>query len=96
MTQLCVCLCTVLTVTCITLDTVTTGLLLRGFSSAQSLDRLGRQGDMTDDSAEILFQSFLQEALVSSSSMSRDVHSLMLSIQHFHCRPWRRPPSKVP
>ena len=33
-----------------------------------SLDRLGRRGDMTDDSAEILFQSFLQEALVSSSN----------------------------
>ena len=27
--------------------------------SVQSLDRLGRQGDMRDDSAEILFQSFL-------------------------------------
>ena len=31
---------------------------------------------MMDDSAEILFQSFLQEALVSSSGMGRDVHSL--------------------
>ena len=29
-----------------------------------------------DDSAEILFQSFLQEALVSSSGMGRDVHFL--------------------
>ena len=38
-------------------------------------------GDMRDDSAEILFQSFLQEALVSSSGMGRDVHSWMLSIQ---------------
>ena len=28
------------------------------FSSAQSLDRLGRRRDMGDDSAEILFQSF--------------------------------------
>ena len=37
---------------------------------------------MTDDSAEIPFESFLQEALVSSFSMGRDVHSLMLSIQH--------------
>ena len=27
-------------------------------SSVQSLDRLGRRGDMKDDSAEILFQSF--------------------------------------
>ena len=36
---------------------------------------------MRDDSTEILFQSFLQEALVSSSGMERGVHSLMLSIQ---------------
>ena len=42
---------------------------------------------MSDDSAEILFQSFPQEALVSSSGMGRDVHSLILSIQHFLCRP---------
>ena len=35
---------------------------------------------MTDDSAEILFQSVLQEAIVSCSGASRDVHSLMLSI----------------
>ena len=49
---------------------------------------------MRDDSAEILFQSFLQEALVSSSGMDSDVHSLMLStIQHFLCRPGvARPP----
>ena len=65
------------------------------FSSVQSFDRLGRRGDMRDDSAEILFQSFLQEALVSSSGMGRDVHSLMLSIQHFLCRPRHRPPCKV-
>ena len=32
---------------------------------------------------------------MSSSGMGRDVHSLMLSIQHFTCRPRRRPPSKV-
>ena len=64
--------------------------------SVQSLDRLGRRGDMWDDSAEILFQSFLQEALVSSSSMGKYVHSLMLTTHHFLCRPWRRPPSKVP
>ena len=49
-----------------------------------------------DDSAEILFQRFLQEANVSSSGMGRDVHSLMLSIQHFLCPPRRRPPSMVP
>ena len=31
-----------------------------------------------DDSAKILFQSFLWEAIVSNSGMGRDVHSLML------------------
>ena len=36
-----------------------------------------------DDSAEILFKSFLREATVSSSDMDRDVRCLMLSIQHF-------------
>ena len=40
----------------------------------QSLHRLGRWGDMTDDSAEILFHSFLQKALVSSSGMGRNIH----------------------
>ena len=39
--------------------------------SLQSLDRLGRRGDLRDDSAEILYQSFVQEALVSSSGMGR-------------------------
>ena len=64
------------------------------FSSALSLDRLGRRGDMKDDSAQILFQSFLQQALVSSSGVGRDVHCLVLSIPHFLCRPRRCPPSK--
>ena len=32
---------------------------------------------------------------MSNSCMGRNVHSLMLSIQHFICRPRRRPPSKV-
>ena len=37
---------------------------------------------MRDDSAEILLQSFLQETLVSSFGMGRDVQSLT-SILHF-------------
>ena len=49
--------------------------------SVQSLDQLGCWGEMRDDSSEILFQSLLQEALVSSSCLGRDVHSLMLSTQ---------------
>ena len=51
---------------------------------SSALDRLDHWGDMKEDSAEILFQSFLQEALVSRSGMGRDVHSLM-AIQHFFC-----------
>ena len=66
------------------------------FSSVQSLDRLGHWGDMRDDLVEILFQPFLQEAIVSSSGTGRDVHSLMLSIQYFLCRPQCHPLSKVP
>ena len=66
------------------------------FKSFNRLDRRGGGGkDMRNDSAQILFQSFLQEALVSSSGMGRDVHSLVSSIQHFLRRPRRRPPSKV-
>ena len=62
------------------------------FSSVQSLGRLGCRGDITDDSADILFKSFLQEAFVSSSGTSGDVHSLTSPVQHFLCRPQRRPP----
>ena len=51
---------------------------------------------MTDDSPEILFQSFLREAIVSSSGISKDVHCLTLSIKHLLYRSRRRPPSKVP
>ena len=50
---------------------------------------------MRDDSAEILFQSFRQKAVVSSSVMDRDVHFSMLSIQHFLRRLRRRLLSKV-
>ena len=53
------------------------------FSSVQSLDRLGRREDLTGDSADILLQSLLQKAIVSSSDMDREVHCLMLSIQRF-------------
>ena len=38
----------------------------------------------------------LSVAIVNSSGIGRDVHSLMLSIMHFLCRPRRRPLSKVP
>ena len=54
-----------------------------------------RTWHLTDDSAKILFQCFLQEATVSSSGMGRDIHSLTLSIQHFLCWPQHHPPSKV-
>ena len=43
-----------------------------------------------NDSAQILFQSCLQEAIVSSSGMGQDIHSIVLSIQHFLSKaPWR-------
>ena len=57
------------------------------FSSVQSNDQLGPRGDMRADSVKILIQYFLQNAFVSSSGMGRDVHSLLLSIQHFLCQP---------
>ena len=66
------------------------------FSSVRTLDRFGRQEDVKDDSADILFQPFLQEALLSSCGIFRDVHSFTLSIQHSLCRPRRCPPSKEP
>ena len=66
------------------------------FSSVRSLDCLGRWGNMRDDSAEILFQSFLRKALVSSSGMDGDVHSLTLFIQHFLCWQQCHSSSKVP
>ena len=59
------------------------------FSQFQSLHGSGHRGDMRDDSAESLFQSFLREAILSSSGMGRDVHTLTLSIQHFLCCPSR-------
>ena len=55
------------------------------FSSVQSRDRPGCQGDMRDDSAQILFQSFLQDALESCSGMDRDVHSLIIMMCSFLC-----------
>ena len=47
---------------------------------------------MRHDLAEIRFQSSLQEALVSSSGMGTYIHSSLMPIQHFLCRPRRRPP----
>ena len=45
---------------------------MRLFSSVQSFERLGRRGDMKDDSAELLFQSLLQEAIVSSTGIRQE------------------------
>ena len=52
-------------------------------SSVQFLDRLDPWNNMRDGSAEIFFQSFLLEAIASSSDMGRNVHSLTLSIPLF-------------
>ena len=66
-------------------------------SSVQSLDRLGRRGGNEGQfSRDPLPVFFLQEPLVISSGMGRDVHFLILSSQHFLCRPQHRQPSKVP
>ena len=68
------------------------------FSSVQSLDRFGFRGTrrtIQQISSSSFFFS-LQDAFVSSSGMDGDVHSLMMSIQHFLCRPRCRPPSKLP
>ena len=43
--------------------------------------------EMRYDSAEILFQSFLWKAFVSSSNVRRDVRSVALFVQHFLCPP---------
>ena len=76
-------------------DSTFSSALFVNYNSFQSLDRLSRLGDIGEDFAEILFQSFLYEALVSSSGMGRDVRSLMLSIQHLLCSPRHQPPAKV-
>ena len=48
----------------------------------------GHEERFSRDPPETLFQSFLREAVVSSSAMNRDVHCLTLFIQHFlHRRP---------
>ena len=73
-----------------------TSMRLESIRSVQSLVWLSHQLDMRDDSAEVLlFQSFLGEAIVSSSSM-RDVHSMTLSIQHFHCQLQHGNPPRCP
>ena len=46
---------------------------------------------MRDDSAEILFQSFLREVIVSGSAMGRNVPPSILSFQHVLCRSRRQP-----
>ena len=57
---------------------------------------MGGRRNTGNDSAEILFQTFPREALVSNSAMGRNVHFLMLSIQHFLCKPRRRAPPPPP
>ena len=51
-------------------------------SLGQYLDQSDRRGDTRDEVAEICFQSFLQEAIVSRSDIGRDVHSLTSSTQN--------------
>ena len=53
-------------------------------SSVQSRDQLGHWGDVRDDSAEILFQSFLQEGSTQNSAehVSSGVSHLCLGLFH--------------
>ena len=64
------------------------------FNSFQSLDRLGRRGDMRGDS------SFLKFVKSAEGPCEQLWHGqgcpLALSVQYFLCRPQRGPPSKVP
>ena len=56
--------------------------LLSQFCSFSPLTDWVVEAELRDNSAEVLFQSFLQEALVDSFGMGRDVHPLMFS-QYF-------------
>ena len=53
------------------------------FSSVQSLDRLGRRGDMRNKSAPTVFHPFPQEALASSSRMGRRCCHGGVELRHF-------------
>ena len=63
------------------------------FSSVQSLDWLGH---WEEHNRQISRDPLPVFSAVSSSGNGTDVHSLMMSIQHFLCWPWCHPPSKVP
>ena len=72
---------------------------LSGSSVSLSSDLVvgkGGGGGNRVDLAEILFQSFLWEAIAGSSGIGRHVHSLTLSVQHFFFRQQSPPPSEVP
>ena len=57
---------------------------------------LGHKGDIRDKSEGILFQSFLWEAIVSSSDMRRWCPLFDVVHPHFLCWPQHRPSSKMP
>ena len=52
-------------------------LILAQLSSAQSFGGSGHRVDTKDDSAENLFQSFLREAIVSSSGKGRPLFDVV-------------------
>lgn len=49
------------------------------FRLTKSFDLRGRRGQMRNDLAKLLLQSFLREAIVRSSGMGRDMHFSILS-----------------
>ena len=54
----------------------------------QSFNQTGHQRDMRDDSAEILYPSFLQKATVSRSGMSRDNPSVDTAMAALRQQVW--------
>ena len=74
---------------------LSTVFITMSISSVQSLDRLVIRGtwQMIQQRS---FSCVFCKSIVSSYGMGRDVHSLILSIQHFLCQPQHRPLSNMP
>ena len=77
----------------VVVDEIFSGNTYIGHASVQFLDQVSCWVDMKDDSAEIVLLSFLQEVIVSSSGIVRDinVHTHILTCMdtpiHKHTQP---------
>ncbi|GFR71588.1 hypothetical protein ElyMa_003817000 [Elysia marginata] len=65
-------------------------------SLTQSLELWGRRGDLRAEESVFCRHASLFEADLTSSYIAIPVHSLMLSLQAFFCRPRLRLPSTMP